>query len=91
MTEQEAIAIAQECVRRENIAVGKVCRIRFVSVGVLAQAGIDASEARWMVSFEYQGPAVEEAPKVIVHPPTEAPTTVIVGDESKAAEILTEL
>ena len=91
MKEEEAIAIAQEFLRRESVSVGNLCRTRFVPVDEFKRANIDAAEGKWMISFAYNGPPIEKNPDEVVCPEPGGPTTIWVGDQSKEVDFLAEL
>jgi len=91
ISEPEAKAIAQKLVQDERVEVGAICRITHHAredYPEKARRGLD--HGNWLVSFAYIGRPITDAEKRI-RPALGSPTTVVINDETGAAEFLAAL
>jgi len=91
ISEPEAKVIAQQLVQDERVQVGAICRISHHAredYPEKARRGLD--HGNWLVSFAYIGRPLTEDEKHFL-PPLDRPTTVVVNDETGAAEFLAAL
>ena len=91
ISEPEAKAIAQQLVQTARLEVGAICRITHLArddYPEKARRGLD--HGTWQVSFAYIGRPLTGDEKRI-RPPMDRPTTVVINDETGAAEFLAAL
>jgi len=91
ISEPEAKAIAQKLAQAERLSVGAICQVTHIAreeYPEKARRGLD--HGTWLVSFAYVGRPPTEAEKRW-HPPFDSPTTVVINDETGAAEFLAGL